>query len=278
AGLSIERLYDEYRCPVLAGARQGAFTSPFRTGALRQPWMVAGPAAARTDLRGDIHVRSGDDRRRHADARERGLPRDVLRGAPLDGEPRLRADARRERSAPVRPVGCGHGNDQQQHSDQHTHDAPRSAWKSGPRLPLVRTGKDGFPAVPAGLRQGSGHAERSRTSGVWHIGFVFRLILTAAALAAAAALSACQAPPPEYGAELADARLQKDAEFASSPESPVPPDKRGTLLPLTYYPIDAEYAVPAELELAGSRTRLQMPTSTGRLRDYQRVGTLKFSL
>jgi len=107
---------------------------------------------------------------------------------------------------------------------------------------------------------------------------VFRLILTAAALAAAAALSACQAPPPEYGAELADARLQKDAEFASSPESPVPPDKRGTLLPLTYYPIDAEYAVPAELELAGSRTRLQMPTSTGRLRDYQRVGTLKFSL
>lgn len=113
---------------------------------------------------------------------------------------------------------------------------------------------------------------------MWHIGFVVRSILTAAALAAATFLSACQSAPPEYGAELAEARAQKDAEFASSPDSPVPPDKRGTLLPLSYYAIDQDYAAPAELELAASRTRLQMPTSTGRMRDYQRVGTLKFLL
>jgi uncharacterized protein (DUF1684 family) len=107
---------------------------------------------------------------------------------------------------------------------------------------------------------------------------VFPRIPTAAALAAVLAITACQAPPEEYGVTLADARTQKDAEFASSPESPVPPDKRGTLLPLSYFPIDESYAVPAELELAESRTRLQMPTSTGKIRDYQRVGTLKFSL
>lgn len=107
---------------------------------------------------------------------------------------------------------------------------------------------------------------------------MFRTILTAAALAGVVALTACQAPPEEYGVTLADARAQKDAEFASSPESPVPPDKRGTLLPLSYYPIDEVYAVPAELEIAESQTRLQMPTSTGKIRAYQRVGTLKFSL
>ncbi len=106
---------------------------------------------------------------------------------------------------------------------------------------------------------------------------MFRTVLTAAVLAGVMA-AGCQSRPEPYGVELAGARAQKDAEFVSSPESPVPPDKRGTLLPLSYFPIDETYAVPAELELAEARTRLQMPTSTGRIRDYQRVGTLKFSL
>ncbi len=113
---------------------------------------------------------------------------------------------------------------------------------------------------------------------MWHIGFVARIHLTAAALAVALAAAGCARAPEEFGARLVEARAQKDAEFRTSPDSPVPPDKRDILLPLSYYPVDEIYAVPAELELAETRTPLQMPTSTGRIRDYQRIGTLKFSL
>lgn len=65
--------------------------------------------------------------------------------------------------------------------------------------------------------------------------------------------------------------------FLNSPESPVPLARKGTLLPLAYYPVDENMAVPAELELSRDRSRLQIPTSTGRLRDYERIGTLRFS-
>ena len=50
------------------------------------------------------------------------------------------------------------------------------------------------------------------------------------------------------------------------------------LLPLAYYAIDEAFAVPAELEMSPDRSRLKIPTSTGKLRDYERIGTLRFSL
>jgi uncharacterized protein (DUF1684 family) len=99
-------------------------------------------------------------------------------------------------------------------------------------------------------------------------------------LLAMIAPAAC-APGPgveDYGAKVAEARAQKDESFRSGPDSPIPPDRVDTLVPLAYYPIDEAYAVPAELELAPTRSRLKMPTSTGKLRDYQRIGTLRFSL
>ena len=58
----------------------------------------------------------------------------------------------------------------------------------------------------------------------------------------------------------------------------MPADKKAALLPLVYYPIDENYAVPATLEPFAERTRLQVPTSTGKIRDIERIGTLKFSL
>ena len=48
------------------------------------------------------------------------------------------------------------------------------------------------------------------------------------------------------------------------------------MLPLAYFPVDEGYAVPASLEPAAERTRLQVPTSTGKMRDIERVGTLRF--
>jgi len=99
-------------------------------------------------------------------------------------------------------------------------------------------------------------------------------------LSATALLSACTPGPggEDYPATVAENRAIKDESFRSSPDSPIPPDKKNTLLPLAYYPVDEAYAVPAELELSQDRSRLQIPTSTGKLRDYERIGTLRFSL
>jgi uncharacterized protein (DUF1684 family) len=91
--------------------------------------------------------------------------------------------------------------------------------------------------------------------------------------------AACSGTPEDdYTAKIAAARAAKDQSFTSDPESPVPADKKATLLPLSYFPIDENYAIPASLEPAPERTRLQVPTSTGKIRDIERVGTLKFLL
>lgn len=102
-------------------------------------------------------------------------------------------------------------------------------------------------------------------------------ILTAV-LAAGFAVTACTPQPEDYPACIAAQRAAKDASFTSDPDSPVPADKKASLIPLAYFPIDELYAVPATLEPAAERTRLQVPTSTGKIRDIERVGTLKFSV
>ena len=95
-----------------------------------------------------------------------------------------------------------------------------------------------------------------------------------------AALTACGSQPKEedYTAKIAAIRAAKDDSFKSDPESPIPPDKKNTLLPLAYFPIDELYAVPATLEPSADRSRIEVPTSTGAIRQLERIGTLKFSL
>jgi len=88
----------------------------------------------------------------------------------------------------------------------------------------------------------------------------------------------CGPAEEDYTAKIAAARAAKDDGFKNDPQSPIPADKKATLLPLAYYPIDENYAVPATLEPAAERTRLQVPTSTGKIRDIERVGTLRFAL
>src|SRR5688500_18825587 len=60
-------------------------------------------------------------------------------------------------------------------------------------------------------------------------------------------------------------------------ESPIPPDKRNVLLPLRYFSPDPSYSVPAELKLGNERPVAEMPTSTGTVRRYERVGVLQFT-
>jgi uncharacterized protein len=82
----------------------------------------------------------------------------------------------------------------------------------------------------------------------------------------------------EYASRIAAARTDKDRQFRETADSPVPKDKRDTLLPLPYFPIDPNYAVPAALKLSDDRPVFEMPTSTGALRKMQLVGTLQFTL
>jgi uncharacterized protein (DUF1684 family) len=91
-------------------------------------------------------------------------------------------------------------------------------------------------------------------------------------------VAACGPKEEDYTGKITAARTAKDDGFKSDPQSPVPADKKASLLPLVYYPVDENYAVPATLEPFQERTRLQVPTSTGKIRDIERIGTLKFSL
>ena len=94
-------------------------------------------------------------------------------------------------------------------------------------------------------------------------------------------LTGCSSGPvPDersYVEQVAAGRAAKDRMFRESSESPIPPDKREKLLPLSYYPVDPSFSVPAALKLATERPVFEMPTSTGTIRKYQHVGTLEFS-
>jgi len=107
-----------------------------------------------------------------------------------------------------------------------------------------------------------------------------RLALLALALAP---LHACTSGPSvpddaEYVQQLSAARTVKDQAFREASDSPVPAEKRGKILPLQYYPIDPNYAVPAVLRLSEERPVFNMLTSSGEPRRMQLVGTLEFTL
>ncbi len=103
-------------------------------------------------------------------------------------------------------------------------------------------------------------------------------LVTVVLLAALGASCTLRPAEEDYPAKIAAVREAKDESFRNDPESPVPADKKAALLPLSYFPIDEAYAVPATLEPVAERTRIQVPTSTGKIRTMERIGTLKFSL
>jgi uncharacterized protein (DUF1684 family) len=82
----------------------------------------------------------------------------------------------------------------------------------------------------------------------------------------------------DYPTQIAMEREQKDRMFRQEGESPVKPGDVDKFVPLSYFPIDESYAVPAQLEPAAERTPVTMPTSTGTLRTVERVGTLRFNV
>lgn len=99
-------------------------------------------------------------------------------------------------------------------------------------------------------------------------------------LASVIVVPACSRPPQEdYTTRIAAERARKDEMFRSGGEdSPILPKDIETFVPLSYFHVDESYAVPAQLQPAAEQIRLQMPTSTGKLRDTTRIGRLEFNL
>lgn len=95
------------------------------------------------------------------------------------------------------------------------------------------------------------------------------------------ALAGCSAPPPDESGwleNLLEHRQVMDEFFREAPDSPVPVERRGTLLPIHYYDPDSAFRVPAALEVSPEQPVFDIPTSTGEIRLMQRVGILKFAL
>lgn len=72
-------------------------------------------------------------------------------------------------------------------------------------------------------------------------------------------------------------REARDRQFRED-KDPIPANKRDVMLPLRYYPPDESYTVAAALRLGQERPVVPMPTSTGTIRRYERVGVLEFTL
>jgi uncharacterized protein (DUF1684 family) len=94
------------------------------------------------------------------------------------------------------------------------------------------------------------------------------------------ALASCTPPAADdYSAALGKARTAKDEMLRTEADSPIPRDKRQTVLPLEYFPPDPAYRVPAALSPDPAGTRVvQMLTSTGEQRPTQVMGLLEFTL
>ena len=82
----------------------------------------------------------------------------------------------------------------------------------------------------------------------------------------------------DYVQQLLRQRAATDVQFRNSPNDPVPRDAMDRLIPLSYFPPDLDYVVPASLKLAEDRQVVDMPTSTGEVRKEERVGVLEFVL
>jgi len=86
------------------------------------------------------------------------------------------------------------------------------------------------------------------------------------------------APATDYASVVQAERARKDEAFRRQVDEPIPQAAQRYFLPLKYFPVDQAYAVTASFTPAAARTPLKMPTSMGKMRDMEQVGTLSFTL
>ena len=110
-----------------------------------------------------------------------------------------------------------------------------------------------------------------------------RAVRLMASLLLATAVACSSGPPPPPSAadalrQVEESRAATERFMRESKDSPIPPDKMDVLLPLRYYDPSPGYRVPAQLRLSNDRPVAEMPTSTGTMMRYERVGVLQFTL
>ena len=91
-------------------------------------------------------------------------------------------------------------------------------------------------------------------------------------------LAACTPTERPYPEEIAARRAAIDEFMRESPQSPIPAARRSQFPALSYFSIEPDYRVPAELAVARGSEVIEIPTSTGQRRRMRRIGTLNFML
>jgi uncharacterized protein (DUF1684 family) len=94
-------------------------------------------------------------------------------------------------------------------------------------------------------------------------------------------VAACGGPAePDYIQTIASARTEKDRAFKDTRESPLKPEQRAGFKGLDYFAPDESYRIAAALRVAAENEQVvsTMPTSTGKMRQMRRVGSLEFNL
>jgi len=82
----------------------------------------------------------------------------------------------------------------------------------------------------------------------------------------------------DYIAEILNHRKDKDKEFRTQNDSPIPEDERKSFSGLKYYAPNPEYKVTATLEIFNNPFHFRMKTSTDRLPEYSLFGKVTFIL
>jgi uncharacterized protein (DUF1684 family) len=85
-------------------------------------------------------------------------------------------------------------------------------------------------------------------------------------------------PQHDYQHHIAESRRQKDAFFATSPQSPIPGPERQQFHGLRYFPPDLAYRVQAQLVRFPNPEIVQLGTTTGRITQHYRYGEVRFLL
>lgn len=86
-------------------------------------------------------------------------------------------------------------------------------------------------------------------------------------------------PPREgYEARLAEFRAIRDDYFAADPESPLLPEERESFAGLEYFELDSSLYFVGDLQLYIEPEKLQLATTSGRIRDAERIGFVAFRI
>jgi uncharacterized protein (DUF1684 family) len=91
-------------------------------------------------------------------------------------------------------------------------------------------------------------------------------------------VAGCTRAPLPYPEQIAAWHAEKNQFMRESSASPVPENQRASFAPLSYFPVDPAYRIPAALQVAQGSPAIEMPTSTGQRRRMRRIGTLAFTL